>query len=789
MNKINIKTNTLYILSGLSSSGKSTFTNKLKDLGYPADGIISSDEIRKSFLGAYDSLDEYGVRSSLVGWDLHSREVFDIIKQLIEIRLIENLPTLVDATCLSDLDRKFFIDIAEKLNVPSHVIIFEQPLDLIKERLSKRYERFDFSVVEPQNKKFERTSKYPFTVLTEGYELSLLPNLLDSKDYYIVGDTHGLLNELTPLLSRAGFSLKDGYFKADGNKKLLFLGDILDRGEQSIDLLRVIKKTVEQEQGSLILGNHENKLISSWFEYQKTEKIVFKSISSNETLLKFLQIDLNEQKELIKFLTGSPSSAVAWVSEEGQLTQDKSKVKFKIGFCHANNSYFNEMSFPKAYAMYGNIRHKGNLDVDKEYERNYIAGVNKHILIHGHTPEKSQQNHVYSLDKDQAFGGYLVCLNLNELIKKIKDNQFDCQYKFFEEAIMKEKVDFNFDDKIRNKMWLFKEMSRLQSLGLVTDGNRKDEHGNLVQNKDGFKIYKYSKSVHFKKLWKTEKLLSKARGLAIDSSGEIIVHPFDKLYNFGEYDTGKDLPLDTKVQAIEKLNGFLGCISKHPFRNELLVSTTGSISKDAPYVQFIYELITPEMNENLLNYFKTNKTTLMFEVLHPKDPHIIKYEESDFGLWLIGARSLDLNSKIYFEKDLDILGNKLNFRRPQWTVDTFDNILEMLKTLKTEGFMIRKDENDEPIMKIKSNYYLVTKFIGRMGGNMITMMYKNPEQFKKDKVDEEFYPVVDKIVKNINKDDFSAMNDLSKVNLVRNIVEELRDEFSSKSKSLNPKLS
>lgn len=41
-------------------------------------------------------------------------------------------------------------------------------------------------------------------------------------------------------------------------------------------------------------------------------------------------------------------------------------------------------------------------------------------------------------------------------------------------------------------------------------------------------------------------------------------------------------------------------------------------------------------------------------------------------------------------------------------------MLEKLQNSELEGFMIRDASNDETLMKIKTNYYLVTKFIGRL---------------------------------------------------------------------------
>ena len=341
---------------------------------------------------------------------------------------------------------------------------------------------------------------------------------------------------------------------------------------------------------------------------------------------------------------------------------------------------------------------------------------------------------------------------------------------------MKEKSNFDFNEESENKINLFKGLNKLFEDGLITDGWRKDENGVKQAHADGFKIYKYSKSVHFKRLWKTDPLLEKTRGLGVDIAGNIIVHPFDKIYNYGEYDAGLNVDNNTNVQVIEKLNGFLGNISPHPIRNELLLSTTGSFN--SPFIQYISDFIDEKRKSILLDFFKNNKMTLMFEVIHPEDKHIIEYKDNEFGLYLIGARNLDINSNLLSELELDELGKKLSFKRPNWYIAPFKEVLDNIQKSELEGYMIRDTDTNETIMKIKTNYYLVTKFVGRMGSKMISHMYKNTNHFKENSIDEEFYPIVDEIVNNVNQDTFSNMLQEDRVTFVRNIVNKVRNDFS-----------
>lgn len=770
-----------YILSGPSASGKSSLTNQLINQGLTPDSIVSTDTIRKNILGSVFTQDEDGFKESLLGWEVHQKEIFQIIDTILELRFKQKLPTILDATNLNDKDRLPYIQLAKKHGIESQVVIFNVPSDQLKLRLSKRQERFDFSVVEKQLTNFQINSAYDFISASAQDTFILTPNLIPTLKLDIVGDTHGLLSETVQLLSQSGWQFVDNCFiHQDKERKILFLGDILDRGLESIALLKTVKNTVDNHNGYFLLGNHEAKLISSYEQFLKENLVRGKSLSSSQTLMDFLKEDVTEQKQLYDFLKASPTNYCLWVNKNTNnvvnphdLIHLKNEDLFKIGFGHADIEYFNPYNISFSHALYGK---RGNTnDIDQLYERNFESNINNHIYFRGHVLNHSQQNHVYSLEDNQAFAGNLVSLDIEKYIQLVSKNQWQSQYKYFEETIMKQKSEFNYNEHMQENVQLMKDLQQLYKEGLVTDGWRKDEHGNKAAHPDGFKIYKYSKKVHFKRLWKAHPTLEKARGIALDMAGNIIIHPFDKVYNYGEYDAGSQVKPEQKVQVVEKLNGFLGCISKHPFRNELLISTTGSLSSD--YIEYIKHFVDETKEKELLSYFKDNKTTLMFEVIHPEDKHIIEYDDKQNGLWLIGARGLQVKDQPFTEAVLDQLGKELNFRRPFWYEAKFGEVLESLQNSELEGFMIRNAEDHEPIMKIKTNYYLVTKFVGRMGPKMVENMFKNPEQFKEQKMDEEFYPIVDKIVKKTTPEAFVNMEQKLRVEFVRNIVNEVRNEF------------
>ena len=776
-NTIILESNKLYILSGISASGKSTLTNKLLSQGLPEDAIVSSDTIRKNILGTNYFSDENGIAETLIGWNTAQKEIFEIIDQILHIRLKQKLTTILDATNLTDKVREHYVTIAQKHGVESEVIIFDVPIDILKERLAKRHERFDGSVIDKQNDMFEKTSKFPFITFNNNTNFILTPKLLPSIKIDVVGDTHGMFTDFIELAKKTHWSFNGSYFEhIDKERKLLFLGDIIDRGEESISMLKAVFNGVKAGTTYFILGNHEAKLINSYDQYISQGLVRGRSLSNAETFMELLKLPKEEQLKLIEFLRGSPISYCLHLNKDKTISNSSDDSVVKFTFNHADNIYYNPYKTPYSYALYGN-RNNGE-DTDATYEKNYLSGMNQYIYFRGHVLATSKQNHIFSLEDNQAFDGNLVLIPFDQYIEKLYNNNWSSHYDIFKETIMTKETNYNFDERIKDKVTFLKELDKLQKEGLVSDGWKKDENGEKTPHPDGFKIYKYAKKVFFKRLWKTNPVFEKARGIVLDISGNVVVHPFDKIYNYGEYDTGLDVAKDKSVHVIEKLNGFLGCISKHPFKEELLLSTTGSLT--SPFIQYIRDFITPELTRNLLSYFKDNKQTLMFEVIHPEDKHIIEYSPEQNGLWLIGARDLDFKSQPLNEIELDKLGSKLGFRRGFWYEAKFGDVLEKLQNSELEGFMIRDAVTDETLMKIKTNYYLVTKFIGRLSQKMTTLMFANPEKFKQDHVDEEFFPMVDFIVKDKKKEDFEVMEQKERVDYVRGIVNHIRDSLKVK---------
>tara|TARA_B100000700_G_scaffold57935_1_gene62905 strand:+ start:26547 stop:27449 length:903 start_codon:yes stop_codon:yes gene_type:complete len=75
--------------------------------------------------------------------------------------------------------------------------------------------------------------------------------------YDIIGDVHGHAKELIMLLKKLGYKNNRGFFEHSKGRKVIFLGDYIDRGNEEEKVINIVKNMVDNNQALAILGNHE----------------------------------------------------------------------------------------------------------------------------------------------------------------------------------------------------------------------------------------------------------------------------------------------------------------------------------------------------------------------------------------------------------------------------------------------------------------------------------------------------------------------------------------------------
>jgi hypothetical protein len=75
--------------------------------------------------------------------------------------------------------------------------------------------------------------------------------------YDLIGDIHGHCTELEVLLDALGYQqIEDSWIHPEG-RKVIFVGDYIDRGPQILETVRLVRKMVEYGNAIALMGNHE----------------------------------------------------------------------------------------------------------------------------------------------------------------------------------------------------------------------------------------------------------------------------------------------------------------------------------------------------------------------------------------------------------------------------------------------------------------------------------------------------------------------------------------------------
>lgn len=280
----------------------------------------------------------------------------------------------------------------------------------------------------------------------------------------------------------------------------------------------------------------------------------------------------------------------------------------------------------------------------------------------------------------------------------------------------------------------------------------------------GLFVLKYKRNVFYDNLWDDH--LIEMRGRVVDASGETVIAPFTKIFN--RHENGTDIDRDEDCLVIDKINGFMAAMTYIPSIDEVVISTTGSL--DSEFVE-LAEKHLGHLRDKVRKAYDnlTAAGTFLFEIVDETDPHIIK---ETTGAYLIGYRRLD--EKIYvtnasMERSLDLLADGWGVMRPWWMVERFSDTVKRVKAYTREGVVVYGMTSGTSL-KMKTPFYLMSKFLGRMRGEKFDLLADNRERFRATVKDEEFFPLVDYLID--HRIIFSLYSEQQKIKFVQDFIEQ-----------------
>lgn len=668
--EIVVKHGSLVLLSGPSGSGKSKSTADHAEL------TLSSDNLRLIFFG--EDLCFPDGSTSHRPRPINDALIFETLLKVTESRLRAGLTTLVDATFLTDRDRESYAKLAKTLNVPFLVCIFDVDQGTLLERDKNRYYSVGSDVIARQLSKFERSSKFNY-VKAEAFTFVVEKNIINDPQIDAIGDIHGCYTELLGLLAKMGYVIQNGVASHAEGRRLMFLGDYVDRGLQSLEVLKFIKTQVTEGHHYAVRGNHEENLKRILVGELVT------STATRETAHNVLQS--GDTEWVINFINSLPAYYV-W---------DSPSRLDRVVFCHADIGYF-EYDMPSKHFYYGFSK------VDNLYPSDQMWQANgSSTLCRGHIGSTSEEpvELVISLEKGASFGGRIGAA-------RFVDNTVEYFVSDITEDYQKRKF----------------STLRAQFATIPAKYLRQTKEDHLT-------LYKYSPNAHYDEAWNKYPLLNKAKGLVLGLNSEPVNTVLSRVPNLSK----ESFAAHKKVVIAEKLNGFLVITFLDPYTKELVITSSGSFTGDFVELSKKY-LYKDGLAGRILKFLNTHRDrknlTLSWECISPEDTvvHPIEYKSEGISLIAVGS-----DDKIWPESEREKVAEELETKHVVWHQCIWQDAYRMSREADWEGYMVRDADSHLHVGKIKSPYYLTIKYFLRLSSKKEQQLIYNFDEFVKQMPD------------------------------------------------------
>ncbi|TKG91962.1 metallophosphoesterase [Puteibacter caeruleilacunae] len=134
--------------------------------------------------------------------------------------------------------------------------------------------------------------------------------------YDIIGDIHGHASLLIQLLEKLGYRENGEGFYAHPERKVIFVGDYINRGTEIRKTLQIIRSMVENNKALAVIGNHEYNAIIYYLK-DKNHKYIKKRSAKVKLAMRKTEEQFrghpDEWKETLKFFRHTPM----WLELDG----------------------------------------------------------------------------------------------------------------------------------------------------------------------------------------------------------------------------------------------------------------------------------------------------------------------------------------------------------------------------------------------------------------------------------------------------------------------------------------
>jgi protein phosphatase len=390
------------VLIGVSGSGKSTFARK----HFRATEILSSDYCR-------------GLVSDDENSQPSTKDAFELLHFIARKRLAAGKLTVVDATNVQAEARKPLVEIAREFHCLPVAIVLDLPERVAQDRNKSRPDRdFGPHVIRQQSQQLHRSLR---GLEREGFRhVHVLKSLEEVEaavierqplwnnlkhehgPFDIIGDVHGCFDELVELLRQLGYGVDEGALTVQplNGRKLVFVGDLVDRGPKIPQVLKLVMNAVAGGTTLCVPGNHDMKLM---------RKLRGRDVQITHGLAESLAQLSNEPEDFRKRVAEFIDDLVShYVLDDGKLVVAHAGMKETM---QGRGS-----GAVREFALFGETTGETDefgLPVRYNWAAEYRGSA---AVVYGHTPvpEPEWLNRTINIDTGCVFGGKLTALRYPE---------------------------------------------------------------------------------------------------------------------------------------------------------------------------------------------------------------------------------------------------------------------------------------------------------------------------------------------------------------------------------------
>ena len=390
----------LVVLIGASGSGKSSFARA----HFKPTETLSSDFCRG--LVSDDENDQSA-----------TKEAFELLHYIATKRLAAGRLTVVDATNVQPEARKPLLALAREYHCLPVAIVLDMPERVCLDRNQSRADRaFGPHVVRNHIKSLRQSLRgleregfrYAFVMRSpeEAAAATVAREPLyndkrgETGPFDIIGDIHGCFDELTELLETLGYTVDGHAVTPPDGRKAIFLGDLVDRGPKSPNVLKLVMGMTAAGTAWCVPGNHDVKLL---------RKLRGKEVQITHGLAETLQQLDTEPPEFLNEVRGFLDGLVShYVFEGGALVVAHAGMKAEMQGRGSGKV--------REFALYGETTGETDefgLPIRYPWASEYRGRA---AVVYGHTPIPKPEwlNGTINIDTGCVFGGSLTALRWPE---------------------------------------------------------------------------------------------------------------------------------------------------------------------------------------------------------------------------------------------------------------------------------------------------------------------------------------------------------------------------------------